>query len=106
MFWWFWICISDCWHITNKELKNFKIPSKFDKIIVKQLSLNLENKLENTKKYVGTKQTDYEYKHKKCLTEIHEIDEYINNLFGLSESESFYVKNFAISYRTSVGIGK
>ena len=106
LFWWFWICISDCWHITNKELKNFKIPSKFDKIIVKQLSLNLENKLENTKKYVGTKQTDYEYKHKKCLTEIHEIDEYINNLFGLSESESFYVKNFAISYRTSVGIGK
>lgn len=23
LFWWYWICVSDCWHITNKELKGF-----------------------------------------------------------------------------------
>ena len=98
LFWWFWICISDCWHITNKEFSYFFLPQSFNPKQVK--------KLEITKKYVGTKQTDYEYKHKNCLAEIHEIDNYINGLFGLSENESQYIKTFAISYRTSEGAKK
>lgn len=106
LFWWFWICISDCWHITNKEFDNFKIPENFDSKIVKQLANNLENKLEKTKKYVGTKQTDYEYKHKNCLKEIHAIDDYINKLFGLNNNENNYIKNYSLIYRTSGGIAK
>lgn len=103
LFWWFWICVSDCWHITNKELNEFKILLNFDSKIINNLSKMLECKLENTKIYVGTKQTDYEYKHKDCLEVIHKIDNYINSLFGLSEEESLYIKNFAIKYRVSGG---
>lgn len=106
LFWWFWICISDCWHITNKEIDNFKIPDSFDSKIVKKLANGLDKKLEKTKKYVGTKQTDYEYKHKNCLQEIHAIDDYINNLFGLNNGENDYIKNYSLVYRTSGGIAK
>lgn len=104
LFWWYWICVSDCWHITNKELTGFKAPAVFDDGKVKELATALENTLETTKSYVGTKQTEYEYKHKYCLDEISAIDNYINEIFGLSKKESDYIKNFAFKYRIGGGI--
>lgn len=103
LFWWYWICISDCWHITNKELKGFMAPELEDYAAVSRLAKALEEKLEKTKEHVGTKQTEYEYKHRSCVDEIHEIDDYINKLFGLTEEESLYIKNFAYRYRVSGG---
>lgn len=104
LFWWYWICISDCWHITRKELKGFKVPDIYDFAEVNVLARELEDKLEKTKLYVGTKQTEYEYKHKECVEEIHRIDDYINNLYGLSDEESLYIKNFAYRYRIGGGV--
>lgn len=106
LFWWYWICISDCWHITNKELQGFMVPNiaSADYTIAASLINNLENKLEETKLYVGTKQTEYEYKHKLCVHEIHAIDDYINRLYELTNSESLYIKNFAYRYRVSGGV--
>lgn len=104
LFWWYWICVSDCWHITRKELIGFKVPDVHDFNQVNTLAVALENKLEETKLYVGTKQTEYEYKHKECVDEIHRIDDYINNLYGLSDEESLYIKNFAYRYRIGGGV--
>lgn len=103
LFWWYWICISDCWHITKKELNGFSVPELNDFTQVNLLAQRLEDKLEQTKEYVGTKQTEYEYKHKNCADEIHVIDDYINNLYGLTEQESLYIKNFAFRYRVGGG---
>lgn len=103
LFWWYWVCISDCWHITRKELLGFKIPVINDFTETNRLALQLEEKLEETKAYVGTKQVEYEYKHKSCTDEIHQIDDFINNLFDLSTSESEYVKNFAYQFRIGGG---
>lgn len=104
LFWWYWVCVSDCWHITNKEIVGFRFPeiSNFER--VENLIEDLENRLENTKVYVGTKQTEYEYKHKFCLEEIHRIDDYVNELYSLNSDESFYIKNFAYRYRTGGGV--
>ncbi len=106
LFWWYWICISDCWHITNKELQGFMVSNiaGADYKMATNLITKLENKLEETKLYVGTKQTEYEYKHKSCIYEIHVIDDYINKLYGLTDSESLYIKNFAYKYRVGGGI--
>lgn len=104
LFWWYWICVSDCWHITNKELQGFMVPNIVNFDTATRLATALENKLEETKLYVGTKQTEYEYKHKLCIDEIHAIDDYINNLFGLTDAESLYIKNFAYRYRVSGGV--
>lgn len=103
LFWWYWVAVSDCWHITRKELIGFTVPNNPDFNITNKLALELENKLEETKKFVGTKQTDYEYKHKECVDEIHRIDDYINSLYGLTEDESLYIKNFAYRYRIGGG---
>jgi type I restriction-modification system DNA methylase subunit len=103
LFWWYWIGVSDCWHITNKELKGFKIPNINSYEKVNYLAKKLENKLEKTKLYVGTKQTEYEYKHKECINEIHEIDDLICDLYGLTEEERIHVKNFAFRYRVGGG---
>ena len=104
LFWWYWICVSDCWHITKKELSGFKLPTVCDLKYVKDLATSLENCLEKTKVYVGTKQTDYEYKHKFCVKEIHQIDDYVNSLYNLSFEESSYIKNFAYRYRIGGGL--
>lgn len=104
LFWWYWICVSDCWHITRKELLGFKVPAIADFTEVNRLAVALENQLEETKLYVGTKQTEYEYKHKECVDTIHQIDDYINGLYGLTEEEGLYIKNFAYRYRIGGGV--
>lgn len=106
LFWWYWVCVSDCWHITRKELNGFKIPTVTNYEKLNKLAVALENKLEETKVYVGTKQTEYEYKHRLCVDEIHAIDDYINELFGLTKEESLHIKNFAYRYRVSGGTAK
>lgn len=103
LFWWYWICVSDCWHITRKELIGFKVPKIMDFEITNRLAKALEERLEETKVYVGTKQTEYEYKHKECVSVIHEIDDYINYLYGLNDEENIYIKNFAYRYRIGGG---
>ena len=103
LFWWFWVCISDCWHITNKELNSFRIPINFNRTKVRELALRMETCLEETKVYVGTKQTEYEYKHKECIDIIHEIDDYIAEIYGLTTSENLYIKNFNLRYRLGGG---
>lgn len=104
LFWWYWICVSDCWHITQKELNGFTVPHLNNYTQVNRLALELENALERTKEYVGTRQVEYEYKHKNCINEIHAIDDYINELFGLTAQESLYIKDFAYRYRVGGGV--
>lgn len=108
LFWWFWVVVSDCWHITQKEFKNFYIPQisqdNLDLFLV--LAQRIEDKLEKTKQYVGTNQVDYEYKHKLCLEEIHQIDDAIGHLYGLELSEISYIKNFALQYRVGIDVAK
>lgn len=101
LFWWYWTVVSDCWHITQKEFQFFGIPNGINYSVFINLANNLENKLQNTKEYVGTKQTEYEYKHKFCIQEIQAIDDEINHLYGLTTSESEYIKNFAFQYRVN-----
>lgn len=100
LFWWYWTCISDCWHITKKELSYFTVPELKNFEISNKLAKKLESKLEKTKVYVGTKQVEYEYKHKDCISVIHEIDNYINKLYELSDNECEYIKNYSYKYRT------
>lgn len=103
LFWWYWISVSDCWHV-SKDLNGFMMPMEVNMTGATELAQGLRQRLEETKVYVGTKQTQYEYKHRECLEEIRAIDDFINAAYGLTEAESSYIKNFAIRYRTSGGI--
>ena len=104
LFFLLWIIVSDGWHITNKELSFIKIPANIDNCSVWQsLMKRLEEKLEKTKVYVGTKQVDYEYKHKECKDIIDEIDNEIAKIYKLSKTQLNYIKKFGLKYRLGDG---
>ena len=98
-----WIALSDCWHITRKELDTFSVPeiTRQQKEMFGELAIHLENKLEDTKVYIGSKQVDYEYKHKLCKDVIDEIDTALKPVYNLNDEEVKYVKSFKLKYRLS-----
>ena len=101
LFFFFWVVVSDCWHITKKELNTIFVPDinkkelgQFDKYVEQ-----LEKKLETTKKYIGTKQAQYEYKHKNCKDIIDSIDDKLGLCYKLSKEEIEFVKRYKEKYR-------
>lgn len=104
LFFLLWIIISDGWHITNKELSFIKFPKEIgEESIWSNLASRLEEKLEKTKVFVGTKQVDYEYKHKSCKDIIDEIDNELAKIYKLSQTQLEYIKNFGLKYRLGDG---
>lgn len=104
LFFLFWTVVSDCWHITSKELSGFIIPiDGINYECFRNLSDNLERRLEETKKYVGSKQTTYEYKHKDCKKEIDNIDVALQSIYHLTDEEISFLRDYKVRYRTSNG---
>ena len=103
LFFFFWIVVSDCWHITGKELGNIRIRTDVDLNPFKRLSEKLLNKLEETKKYIGTVQCDFEYKHKFCKKEIDAIDDQLAQTYCLTPVELDYIKGYQLKYRMNGG---
>lgn len=103
LFFLFWVIVSDGWHITNKELETFYIPEPEDYSVFEPLWQRLEDELERTKVYVGTRQTEYEYKHRMCKHIIDKIDEALAPIYGLTHDELAYIKGYILKYRCSDG---
>lgn len=104
LFFLYWNMVSDCWHITLKELKYFRVPNSVeDAKSFSNIFVELQNKLEETKKYIGTKQTEYEYKHKLCKNVIDKIDDKLAEVYNLTEEELSYIKSYSSKYRESLG---
>jgi hypothetical protein len=102
--WWHWIAISDCWHITRKELDSFRVPnSVFATSKLAKLGQMLESELERTKLTINTKQAEFEYKHRLCKSIIDQIDNGLADHYDLTVKELEYIKSFAKKYRESLG---
>lgn len=103
LYYFIWETISDGWHITRKELEYFKFDMKLlnDECRIKlaNLALRLEEDLERNKEYVGTKQTKYEYRHKKSKLIINEIDLLLKDYYGFTDEEYNYIINYNLKYR-------
>lgn len=104
LFWMYWTMYSDGWHLTNKELSTFTIPTIDDKTSKQLINLadELLQRLEETKVYVGTAQTDYEYKHKEALDIIDKIDDVLGIVYQLTPKEIHYIQNYVRKYRGGV----
>ena len=98
-----WIALSDCWHITRKDFNSFRVPavSSEQKALFNNLFKRLEQRLEETKEYIGSKQVEYEYKHRLCKDIIDEIDDELGVVYDLLPEELQYVKSFKLKYRLS-----
>lgn len=104
LFFLYWTIVSDCWHITNKELSEFFVPTNGVCLdMFRILTSKLERKLERTKKYIGSVQTQYEYKHRECKPEIDAIDVALQEIYGLTDDEVAFLKEYKLKYRMSNG---
>ena len=103
LFYFMWIILSDCWHVTNSDLKNIKFNysklTKKQKELIINLSTELEQDLEKNKVRINSKQTEFEYKHKYSKQIIDKIDDIICQNCGLSEEETNFIKNYTLKYR-------
>lgn len=103
LFFWFWETKGDCWHLTKGDMDNFHIDlsklSDDNRESLVQLAKSLELDLEENKQYVGTRQTDYEYYHKKSKDIIDDIDRVLAKLYGFTDEELDFIINYAIKYR-------
>ena len=104
LFFFYWTAVSDCWHITNNDLAEFIIPTEnVETENFKMLYEQLEEKLESTKRYIGSKQVEYEYKHRECKFIIDKIDDILGEVYHLTKIEVEYLKVFELKYRMSNG---
>lgn len=110
LYYFWWETISDCWHLTNKELELFYFDySKLDdrdKERLEYLSEKLEKSLEDNKKFIGSKQTDYEYKHKFSKNIIDEIDYILARHYGFNDKEYKYIIDYNLAYRMNDELDK
>ena len=107
LFFWFWETKGDCWHLTKGDLSAFHLNlgqfADANKKTLIRLADTLERHLEENKEYVGTKQTDYEYYHKKSKHIIDEIDRVLAEHYGFTDEELDFIINYAIKYRMGLG---
>lgn len=103
LFYYLWVIMSDCWHVTNADLK--RILFNYSTLNAKQItkldliSNELSEDLEKNKVKISSKQTEYEYKHKYSKKIIDKIDDIICPNCGLNQIETKYIKNYALKYR-------
>lgn len=103
LYYFFWECISDVWHVTSKDLTFFNFNIDRLTINARQRLINLgqelEQDLELKKVYIGSKQAEYEYKHKRSKLLIDEIDKVLKEHYGLTEEEYLYIIDYNLRYR-------
>ena len=64
-----------------------------------KLAISLEKDLELKKKYVGTKQTEYEYYHRLSKNIIDDVDCQLSRHYNFTEEELYFIINYDIKYR-------
>ena len=105
LFYMIWEMTSDCWHITKDIFKLFTLGDVDTKSNIyssaKLLSDRLSKDLEKNKRYIGSKQVEYEYLHKKSKTIIDEIDLLFAEYYSFTQDELSFILNYNLSYRMS-----
>ncbi|RKU13760.1 SAM-dependent methyltransferase [Candidatus Poribacteria bacterium] len=107
LFFWFWETKGDCWNLIKGDLSAFRINldqfTETQRERLQHLGECLELDLEENKEYVGTRQIDYEYYHKKSKHIIDDIDNVLAQHYNLTEEELDFIINYAIKYRMGLG---
>ncbi len=103
IFFFYWECISDVWHITLKDLSCLRVDFASFSVEQKEQICNLyqelETNLELNKKKIDSKQTEFEYQHKKDKILIDKIDLSFKEYFYFTEVEIEYLKNYQLKFR-------
>lgn len=106
LFYWYWRVVSNCRHLTNRELDNFPIiESVIQDKSIKNLFKEYENDLDHNKKRISTNnktsghivQDFYYMKLSKPI--IDKIDKVFAKHYGFTDEELDFIINYDIKYR-------
>lgn len=106
LFYWYWRVVSNCRHLTNRELENFPIKvGLFENIQIRMLFKEYEADLRKNKQRTSTNnknsgnitQDFYYVKLSKPI--IDEIDKVLAKHYGFTEEELDFIINYDIKYR-------
>ncbi len=107
LFYWYWLTVSDCRHLTNRVLTQFPVPqdSNFTSEILGKFKDAAETLMECYKRNSSwvEKRRGYkslEFKVKRCKHVIDAIDELIGRMYGLTDDEISYLKGYDLEMRT------
>jgi len=103
LFYYLWEVFSDCWHITSKDIDVIHIDfGATDPDLLVQLAqayAEFADSLDITRKYIGSVQTDYIYRHKYHKRQLDVIDGLLARIFGLTPAELAEITGYQLQYR-------
>ena len=108
LFFIWWICNSDCYHLNKPEISNFKYTKKSDddndiRLIAKELATDMQQKsVRRVYNYKTSGRVEYdEFYMKLSKPIIDKIDKVLARHYGFTEEELDFIINYDIKYRMS-----
>ncbi|MFA7683833.1 MAG: DNA methyltransferase [Syntrophales bacterium] len=105
-YYWLWIALSDCYHVTKGDISCIPIPLSFLEentfiLCAKKLLSDLEKnaKVRIRSRADGTKRKEVNYYVGKSKTIIDEIDKILSKHYGFTDEELDFIINYDIKYR-------
>ena len=106
LFFIWWICNSDCYHLNKPEISNFKYTKKSDddndiRLIAKELATDMQQKsVRRVYNYKTSGRVEYdEFYMKLSKPIIDKIDKVLARHYGFTEEELDFIINYDIKYR-------
>jgi hypothetical protein len=109
IFYYWWMTQSDEFDVLDSEIKGFGVPSesaewpsdaRTAQLIERLMSSYRENSIRRTRKFGGKTVTYDEFRPRRSIREIYAIDEAIAPLYGLTNQESVFIRNYDLEFRT------
>jgi len=101
VFYWYWLTVSDCRHLTQKVLLQFPVPPKerFTQPVLerfKDLARTLMNCYRKNSSYVEKREgyASLEFKVSCCKSVITEVDYLVGKIYGLTDQEIEYLTEY------------
>jgi hypothetical protein len=108
LYYWFWIAVSDCYHVTSRDIDTFPVPPSIgeDRCFIGLADALLENLWNNAAVRVrnradGTTQGEVNFHVGKSKRVIDQIDMRLGEHYQLTDEEIDFLINYDIKYRTA-----
>ena len=111
LYYWFWIAVSDCYHVTKRDVDAFPVPSSvaeeerflnLSTILLDDLWINAKRR--QRKRADGTVQEEVNFYVSKSKAIIDEIDRVLAQHYGFTDDELDFIINYDIKYRMGTAL--
>ncbi len=110
LYYWFWIAISDCYHVTKRDIDSVPVPaslraspetSDLAKRLLEDLWKHAERRIRQRKD--GSRQEEVNFRVGMSKSIIDEIDSLLAKHYGLSDEELDFITNYDVKFRFANG---